>query len=139
MPYLLHDLLTSNRELRQFADKAKRLAALQRLLEQAVPPAMARYCRVAAFERHTLTVACDNGAVAAKLRQLSTEIAAQFQARGHEITVIQVRVQVNLPRKTALHRARPLSPSGKKQLTQFAASLPDSPLRAALERLGKKG
>lgn len=113
--------------------------ALQKVLEQAIPPAMTRYCRVAAFERHTLTVVCDNGAVAAKLRQLSTEIAAQFQARGHEVTVIQVQVQVNLPRQSASHQPHPLSLAGKEQLAQFTATLPDSPLRNALERLRKKG
>lgn len=113
--------------------------ALQKTLERAIPPAMTRYCRVAAFERHALTIVCDNGAVAAKLRQLSTEIAAQFQARGHEVTVIQVQVQVNLPQPRATHRPHPLSQTGQQQLAQFAASLPDSPLRNALERLRKKG
>lgn len=90
------------------------------------------------LERHTLTVAADNGAIAAKLRQMTTELAAQLQQRGVEVTVIQVQVQVSAPPIPPPPKVLSLSQSGKNQLAKFAEKLPDSPLKNALNRLTRR-
>lgn len=90
------------------------------------------------LERQTLTVAADNGAIAAKLRQMTAELALQLQQRGVEVTVIQVQVQVSAPPVTPPPKAPSLSPTGKNQLAKFADKLADSPLKTALNRLARR-
>ncbi len=109
--------------------------ALQQHFEHVIPPSMKRGCRVLQLDRQTLTVAADSGAIAAKLRQMTAELALQLQQRGVEITVIQVQVQVSTPPITPPPKAPSLSQSGKNQLAQFADKLADSPLKTALNRL----
>lgn len=91
------------------------------------------------MERRTLVISADNGAVAAKLRQLSPELVRLFQGRGWEVTVIQVRVQVapSRPIRRAAG-ARPLSAVGRKHVLDALDGLRDSPLKSALRRLAEK-
>lgn len=111
---------------------------LQGLVEQVIPPSFKRGCRVLQLDRQTLTLGVDNGAIAAKLRQMTAELASQLQALGCEVTVIQVRVQVSAPPCIPPHKPLSLSPSGQNHLSDFADKLADSPLKAALERLAKR-
>lgn len=90
------------------------------------------------LEQQTLTVAADNGAIAAKLRQMTAELAAQLRQRGVEVTAIQVQVQVSAPPFTPPPKAPSLSQSGKNQLAKFADKLADSPLKNALNRLVRR-
>lgn len=112
--------------------------ALQRQVEQVLPSALRRGCRAIKLERQTLTLAANNGAIAAKLRQMGAEIAASLQALGREVTVIQVQVQVSAPPFVPPPQPRTLSPRGKNQLREFADDLSDSPLKDALKRLSAK-
>lgn len=134
----LNTLLTSSRELSQLTRKAQQLMALQRLLEQAIPASLKRGCRVLQLERQTMTLAADNSAIAAKLRQLSTDLAAKLQEMGCEVTVIQIQVQVNVPPHSSPPKPHLLSASGKNTLNEFAGKLSDSPLKEALNRLVKR-
>ena len=87
------------------------------------------------IEDRILTLAANNSAVAAKLRQMAPELITQLQLHGCEVTGIQVRVQVGF--QPAKHPNTPASVSteGKQQLSDLAASLKDSPLKMALQRL----
>lgn len=85
-----------------------------------------------------MTLAADNGAIAAKLRQMSSDLAAKLQERGCEVTVIQVQVQVSAPTYTPPPKPHLLSASGKNTLNEFAEKLSDSPLKEALNRLAKR-
>jgi hypothetical protein len=134
----LNSLLSSSRELCQLTLKAQQLMALQRHLEQVIPPSLKRGCRVLRLDRQTMTVAVDNGAIAAKLRQMSTELAVKLQERGCEVTLIQVQVQVSAQRYIPPPKQHQLSPSGKNKLNEFAEQLSDSPLKDALNRLARR-
>ncbi|MFA5824542.1 MAG: DciA family protein [Gallionellaceae bacterium] len=138
MPHRLNTFLSSSRELSQLTHKARQLMTLQQHFELVVPPSLQRGCRVMHLERQTLTVAADNGAIAAKLRQMTAELALQLQQRGVEVTVIQVQVQVSAPPITPPPKAPSLSQSGKNQLAKFADKLADSPLKTALNRLTRR-
>ena len=131
----LDSYLSSNLELRQLAGKARQLRAFQLHYEQIAPPSLQRSSHVLQVEQCIMTLAVNNGAVAAKLRQLAPELAQQLQLRGCEVTGIQVRVQVGF--QPAKHPNTPASVSaeGKQQLSDLAASLKDSPLKMALQRL----
>ena len=138
MSQRLNSYFGASPELRQLSSKAGQLLALQRLYEQISPTSLRRYSRVLQLEQQILTLAANNGAIAAKLRQLAPELTRQLQNRGCEITGIQVRVQVTLP--AAEHTPAPatLSATGRKRLSELAVELPDSPLKNALQRLAKK-
>ena len=90
------------------------------------------------IEDRILTLAANNSAVAAKLRQMAPELITQLQLHGCEVTGIQVRVQVALPTQPRTKVPAAISDSGKKQLKALAESLKDSPLKAALQRLAGK-
>ena len=128
----------ASQELRQLSSKAGQLLALQGHYEQIAPPSLLRYSRVLQLERQILTLAANNGAIAAKLRQLAPELTRLFQNKGCEVTGIQVRVQVTLPATEDTPTPPTLSATGRKRLIELAVELPDSPLKSALQRLAQK-
>ncbi len=91
------------------------------------------------YEQHVLTIAADNSAVAAKLRQMTPDLLRNLQNIGQEVTLIQVRVQVSQPPPVAAVAKPVLSQSGKQQLNELADTLPDSPLKRALQDLMRLG
>jgi hypothetical protein len=137
----LNSFFSSNQELRQISGKVRQLRAFQSHYEQVAPPSLLRSSHVAQIEDKVLILAANNSAVAAKLRQLAPELIRQLELQGCEVTGIQVRVQVTLPPTTHIAHPSSLSEQGKQQLSNLAATLSDSPLKSALERLAryKKG
>jgi len=103
-----------------------------------VPASLKRGCRVIRLEQQTLTLAADNGAIAAKLRQMTDEMISGLVDTGCEITLIQIQVQVHAPPYIPPPVPRTLSETGKNHLAQFSKNLSDSPLKSALSRLAKK-
>lgn len=138
MTHRLNAILTSSRELRQLTGKAQQLATWQRQVAQLLPSALSRACRVTQVDGHKLTLTADSGVIAAKLRQMSTELLDGLQARGCEVTVIQVQVQVSLPPHSPPNKARAIGTKGKEQLNRLAETLADSPLKQALTRLARR-
>jgi hypothetical protein len=86
----------------------------------------------------TLILSADNGAVAAKLRQISTELISLFRTMGCEVTGIQIRVQVRVKIRPVVPPPRTLSSNGRKELEKLTLDLQDSPLKSALKRLVKR-
>jgi len=112
--------------------------ALQKLYEQIAPASLLPYSRVHKLERQVLTLAANNSAIAAKLRQIAPTLTKMFLDGGCEVTGIQVRVQVTFS-PPAESIVRPvLSRAGRNRLVELAAGLPDSPLKNALQRLARK-
>ena len=134
----LNSYFSVSQELRQLSLKATQLVALQRHYERIAPPSLVRASRVLQLERQTLTLAADNSAAAAKLRQLAPELAHLFQEAGCEVTGIQVRVQVTRPPLMRTPTPASLSAAGRQRLIDFAGELSDSPLKRALQRLVRK-
>ena len=138
MSQRLNSYFDASRELRQLSGKVEQLAALQRHYELFAPPSLVRTSHVMQFDQQVLTLAADNGAVAAKLRQLAPSLAQMLQQSGHQVTVIQVRVQVALPTQPSAISSVTLSSAGQKQLLDSAEKLPDSLLKNTLRRLARK-
>ena len=134
----LNAFLTSSQELRQISGKIRELRSFQLHYERIAPASLLRSSQVLSMEQGILTLAANNGAVAAKLRQMTPELLRQLQLQVSEVTGIQVRVQVTVPPNT--HPASPaiLSAAGKQQLNNLASTLADSPLKRALQRLAQK-
>lgn len=137
MSQRLNSYFDASQELRQLSHKVEQLLALQRQYEQLVPTSLARTSRVMQLDRQTLMLAADNGAVAAKLRQLAPRLAQMLQESGQEVTAILVKVQVALPPITPPVSQAALSSTGQKQLIASAEKLPDSMLKRALQQLAR--
>jgi hypothetical protein len=135
MSQRLNSYFANSRELRQLAHTARELAALQQHYRRIVPPPLLGASRVQQFERQTLTLAADNAAVAAKLRQLAPQLALQLCQMGVEVTGIQVRVQVGAPPDSPAAVHRTLGAAGRQQMARLADKLPESPLKNAVQRL----
>lgn len=138
MPHRLNAFLASNNELRQLSSKVKQLSALQRHFELIVPRSLQHSCRVLQLRQQVVVIAADNGAVAAKLRQMTGEFISLFQAMGCEVTGIQIKVQVTAPLRSVAPEPRKLGRAARDALNELGENLPDSPLKTALRRLGRK-
>lgn len=137
MSQRLKTFLSASSELRQLSGKAGELMVLQRLYQQVAPASLSAHTHVVQLRQHILTLAANNGAIAAKLKQLTPLLIQQLQNKGCEVTGIQVRVQVNIRKiKPATQRAK-LSREGEKSLICFASELADSPLKNAIQHLIK--
>jgi hypothetical protein len=112
--------------------------AMDQLLNQVIPLSLKRGCHVLQFKQQTLTLSAENGAIASKLRQMTTELVSKLHDIGCEVTLIQVVVQVSTPTHMPPTEKRTISLSGKTRLTEFADSLDDSPLKDALNRLAQQ-
>jgi hypothetical protein len=134
----LSSFFTGNAALREFARKGRKLAALDRLFRQAIPPSLARASRVIGVEQGMLKVGADNSAIAAKLRQLAPQILLRIQEADAEVTGILVKVQVGQPPRTRQREVPVLSKAGAEEIAELASTLRNSPLKSALLRLIKR-
>lgn len=134
---LLDDHLKADESMARLAVHASRLQKLQQILEKTVPSLLARSCRVANFKLGVLVIHAENGAVAAKLRQMAPSMSATFQSAGEQIAEIRIKVQ---PQEIA-HEHKPhaqaaiLGEDSRARIDHLADTLPDGPLKAALEKL----
>jgi len=131
----LNSYFTSSPELRELTHRAQQLAALQRHYQKAAPPTLACASRVIGFEQHILMLGADNSAIAAKLRQLAPQILRVLQENGSEVTGILVKVQVTQQPVEHSQSGHSLGKTGHQQIADLAATMPDSPLKCALQRL----
>jgi hypothetical protein len=87
------------------------------------------------LHQQTLVIAANNGAVAAKLRQMAAEFISLFQAGCCEVTVIQIKVQVMSQTRTIPPEPRKLGKPARDALNKLDDNLADSPLKSAIRRL----
>lgn len=131
----LADLLAS--QLPQgLAVRARILLNTQAALDRALPAALAGHVRIMQLENSVLSVACDSGAVASRLRQLSDALVVSLAKRG--IAAASVRVSVN-PELMARY-VHPVEKAGLPAtaldgLAHLNAEIEAGPLKEALDRL----
>jgi hypothetical protein len=138
VPHRLKAYLASNLELRQLSSKAEQLSALQRHFDNIVPSSLKNSSHVLQMNRQAVVIAAANGAVAAKLRQMTSELISLFQARGCEVTGIQIKVQVANPTPVIPPKPRQLGKAAQDALNELDENLAESPLKTALRRLAKR-
>ncbi|MDO8412175.1 MAG: DciA family protein [Gallionellaceae bacterium] len=138
MPQRLNSYFHASHELHQLSHQVAQLVALQRHYEHFAPAPLVLASHVVQLAQQTLVIAANNSAVAAKLRQLSPRLTQYFQDNGHEITGIQVKVQVSS--SPPARRSSPLTLSlvAQQKLVMLAENLSDSPLKKAIQRLARR-
>ena len=132
----LSALLSDNAGLSALTRALQRISALQRLYTVCAPPELAQASRVINEHVGMLVIAADNGAVAAKLRQITPRLLKNLQKQSAQVTGIRVQIQVNNPAGMV---------AGKAKKTDFPVDLiedfenlseqvKDPGLRQALQR-----
>ena len=120
--------------MQSLVKQAQRLIDMQHVFAEIAPKPLAQSVRVGRFAQNSLLLLAENGAVAAKVKQLTPSFLIGFRQRGYEVTAIRVEVQPP-PRPAPPHRKIKLSGKASSHLHELAARLPMSPLRTALEGL----
>jgi hypothetical protein len=118
--------------------QVRRLLALQDILTEVLPDSLASSTTVALSAAEELVLFTDNGAAAAKLKQLAPRILVFFRQQGHEVTAIRVQVQVRIRHNPLLQKQISLGPTARQAISELSATLDASPLKSALERLGRR-
>lgn len=131
----LADLLASQLP-NGLAVRARALLGTQAALERALPAAMAGHVRVMQLENGVLSLACDSGAMASRLRQQTDALMAGLGKHG--IAVTGVRVSVNpelLARYVHPVKKAGLPATALDGLAHLNAEIEDGPLKDALSHL----
>lgn len=132
----LEDCLMADAGLARLSGHAKRLLRLQGALESVT--GLGRQAHVANLRVGTVVIHSLNGAVAAKLKQMTPRLLGVFRLEAAEVTGIDIRVQPDLEQR----RPRPeetrigIGAAQKQALTLLTARLAEgSALRMAIEKL----
>ena len=132
-------LLNSLPELQALNRELKQLAALQNALAEVLPGDLATTTSVTLAQTGELILSVDNGAVAAKLRQMAPRILISLRQLRYEITGIRLQVQVRVRDNPLPQKQIFLSSDARIAIDLLSERLGASPLKAALERLGRHG
>ena len=118
----------------------QRIAALQRLYEVCSPAELIPASRVVGDRGGILMIAADNGAVAAKLRQLAPRLLKNLQKQRAEVTGIHIQVQVQqtAPRPRPTPEKVPLSIDLIDNFEKLSQRVKDPGLSAALARFAAR-
>jgi hypothetical protein len=131
----LADLLASQLP-NGLAVRARALLGTQAALERALPAALAGHVRVMQLENGTLSLACDSGAVASRMRQQTDALLAKLAKHGVAATTIRLSVNPELlARYVHPVEKTGLPSSALDGLAHLNAEIEDGPLKEALDRL----
>lgn len=120
----------------QILAHARLLTKLARIYQNIALGHLGQASRLANFKSGIVVIHADNGAVAAKLRQLAPTLADAFSKKGIECNDVQIKVQAaEKGKQSKTSTQKPLSSRASHELEILRDALPDSPLRSALETL----
>ena len=131
----LSDLLASQLPS-GLAVRARALLNTQAALERALPAAIAGHVRVMQLENGVLSLACDSGAIASRLRHQTDALIARLGKHG--IAATSLRVSVNpelLPRYVHPVEKAGLPATALAGLSHLNSTIEDGPLKDALDKL----
>ena len=115
---------------------ARLLQKLSRRFEAIAPSGLRHAARVANYKSGKIVIHADNGAVAAKIRQMSQRLCDELSKGGAQCSDIEVKVQPRqIPSQSTASVQKPLSAKACGVLRSTSENLPKGPLRDALETL----
>ncbi len=131
----LADLLASQLP-NGLAVRARTLLKIQAALDRSLPAALAGHVRVMQLENGVLSLACDSGAVASRLRHQTDALLASLAKHGIEVSGVRIRVNPDL----LARYVHPVEKAGLPTaaldgLAHLNAEIEDGPLKDALDKL----
>jgi len=138
-PQSFKRIVDADAALAQWEERRRREDALTEIVRRQLPRPLAMRIHVIDARSDSLELAADAGAVAGILRQRSAELLKTLNRQGWEFTGIRVRVQVRFdPAPAQKLLANPLDRLSLRPLSALARTLPQGPLRDALERFVRR-
>lgn len=136
-------LLGESPELLPLAQRLSTIKRLQKRYRTLVPESLAEASRVCAIDGTTVVVCAASGPVASALRHLAPRLLEGLRSvrgpskssRDQELTSMRIEVQVDKPAPARPVPPRPAIPRDK--ISDVAEGLSDSPLKEALQRMGR--
>lgn len=115
---------------------ARLLLKLSSRFDELAPGALSHAAHVANYKSGKIIIHAENGAVAAKIRQMSRRLCGELSLEGSECIDIEVKVQPrqSLYRSTA-STSKPISGKAAEILRATAEGMPHGKLRQALDTL----
>ena len=115
---------------------ARLLLKLSRRFEAIAPAGLRHAACVANYKSGRVVIHADNGAVAAKIRQMSQRLCDELSKGGAECNVMEVKVQPRqIPYQSTSSTQKPLSARACGILKSTTENLPQGALRNAMETL----
>ena len=115
---------------------ARLLLKLSRYFEAIAPAGLRDSAHVANYKSGKVVIHADNGAVAAKIRQMTQRLCNDLSKGGPECNGIEVKVQPRqIPCQSMTSTPKPLSARACGVLRSTAENLPKGPLQEALATL----
>lgn len=115
---------------------AKLIYRLQQIFKEILPDHLTQGSQVVNYKGGIVIIHAGSGAVAAKLKQLTTTLAAGFSRAGVDCSEVKVKVQPpEISRVVKPLPQRTMPASGNRAIRGLADSLAPSPLKEALEQL----
>jgi hypothetical protein len=122
-------LIGQDRTLAVLLPEAARLRELNGRLAQALPPAVARACQVAALNGGEALIYCGNGAAASRVRGQAASLA-----RALAVDSVKVRMRADWARPDRPAKAG-LGQGALKAWDELEHELPEGDLKQAIDRL----
>lgn len=128
--------LAEDDKLRQLTTRVQALLALQRIWETVVPASLAGVSHIGQSDAGETTIYCDNGAAAAKLRQLLPTLAEALRGKGVATANLQVKVRAQaIPVQMRAVHKREISRAGLDNIARLSDRLEAGELKSALDHL----
>jgi len=132
-------VLDSESAFASWTERARREAALTRLVRKHLPRPLAERVRVAGTEAGVLELAASGGAIAAALRQRVPGLQAALARGGCDFAEVRVRVQVVAHASPEPKpKSRQWDSASAAPLFDLADRLPSGPLKSALSRWSRR-
>ncbi len=117
---------------------AEKSLEIEKILKKALPRELSVYCSAGRLQEKKLQIYSDNGAVAMKLRQISSRLLEKLQAGGLAIDSIRISVRVNRKAEPGKKKPHVMGKKGIESFRELADSLQASPLKSSIESLLEK-
>ena len=128
--------INTDERLRLLQTHVNEIKHLQKLWQTIVPSGLASVSRIGQINTDTISIYCDHGAAAAKIRQLSTSISSALTNHGIHCTTLLVKVRTQaIPNRSRTSNKPELSATALLQLENLRDQLEDGVLKIALARL----
>jgi hypothetical protein len=129
------EYLDASPEVDRLTSRAAFLLAARQVLAEALPEPLRRSCAVANYRQGKVVLLADSSATAARIRLLAPSLVELLGKGGLQVTGLRVDVQPDVTRRVQPTEAKSLllSPSATEAIARTARSLPEGPLRQALD------
>jgi hypothetical protein len=115
---------------------ARLLMKLTNRFDAVAPTALRQSAHIANYKSGRIIIHADNGAIAAKLRQMNRRLCDELSFVGVECNEIEVKVQPRqIPERSTISTCKPISDKAAGLLRSTVEMLPKGPLRDALDQL----